>query len=282
MRRWSTHLIIVLSMLSHTEMTYALDMSRLDASLKVLNCHSYPYGEQQATEQALVRFKKDLRRAVNQGLQCLAGNGPMGRLHPYHEAQGRKLQALLESVETKTFLCVEDEMYADAVATQRDPLPESDGLSNILRKVDHPAVILDVYRMGGLLSRRYSVETYRNFFKLDDNQIIEHLTGNPLQMDSSHRYKNMSALLFHEMVHWLGHSHSYIRPDVTTLYETCCFGGSDYISDEKTNQQFQQQACNILRDDELWRANSYQKVRLWHYKGYDQLKGEMRREADTD
>ena len=204
----------------------------------------------------------------------------MGKLHPYHEEQGRLLRALLEAPKTKTFLCVADEMYADAAATQKQPLPDSDGLAKILSRVEHPGVVLDVYRVGGLLSRHYSEETYRQFFKLNDTQIKEHLTGHPIQMAGNHRYKNMPALLFHEMVHWLGHSHSYINPDVTFLYETCCFSGSDYIDDPTLNSKYQLQACNILRDDELWSANPYQKTRLWHYKGYDQLKQEMRDHAD--
>jgi hypothetical protein len=258
----------------------AIDMGRVMKTLDVRNCERYPYSDARPRQAALKRFRADLRRAINTGLQCLAGNGPMGKLHPYHEEQARRLQALLESEQTKTFLCVADEMYADAVATQKVPLPESDGLSDILKRVQHPAVVMDVYRIGGLLSRRYSEETYRQFFKLNENQIREHLTGSPLHLDNTHRYQNMSALLFHEMVHWLGHSHSYINPDVTTLYETCCFGGSDYISDDKLNKQYQAETCEILRDDELWSANNYQKVRLWHYKGYDQLKGRMREDAD--
>jgi hypothetical protein len=139
-----------------------------------------------------------------------------------------------------------------------------------------------LYRIGGLLSRRYDEDTYRSFFNLNEVQFREHLTGSPLYLDNTHRYKNMSALLFHETVHWLEHTHGYIRPDVTTLYDTCCFGGSDFIDDKKLNSEFQAEAeaCNIMRDDELWSANNYQKVRLWHYKSYDRFKGRMRKAAD--
>jgi hypothetical protein len=63
----------------------------------------------------------------------------MGRLHPYHEEQARRLIALLESEQTKTFLCVADEMYADAVATQKTPLPNFDDLAEIVQRVRHPA-----------------------------------------------------------------------------------------------------------------------------------------------
>lgn len=257
-----------------------LDMTRVMDSVETRNCDRYPYGKQRSHKAALKQFRSDLRRAINTGLQCLSGRGAMGRLHPYHEEQARRLKALLESGQTKTFLCVADEMYADAVATQKAPLPKTDGLADIVQRVRHPGVVMDVYRIGGLLSRRYDEETYRSFFNLNDEQIKEHLTGSPLHLDNTHRYRNMSALLFHEMVHWLGHSHSYINPDVTTLYETCCFGGSDFISDDNLNRQYQAEACKILRDDELWSANNYQKVRLWHYKGYDRFKGRMRKAAD--
>lgn len=279
----ATGLIVALQVAAGSGSLYAteaVDMARVLESVEVRHCERYPYGEKRTDETALKLFRRDLKRALDKGLQCLAGNGPMGRLHPYHEEQARRLRELLEGEQVKTFLCVADEMYADAVATQKEPLPDSDGLSEILHRVRHPAVVMDVYRMGGLLSRRYSEETYREFFKLSDNQIQEHLTGSPLHLDNTHRYQDMSALLFHEMIHWLGHSHSYVNPDVTTLYETCCFGGSDYISDDKLNKQYQAEACEILRDDELWSANNYQKVRLWHYKGYDQLKGRMREDAD--
>lgn len=257
-----------------------LDMARVMNTIKVQQCDSYPYGKRRAQGAALKQFRADLQHAIDTGLQCLAGNGPMGKLHPYHAVQGRRLKALLESEQRKSFLCVADEMYADAVATQQAPLPDSDGLAGVVRRVPHPGVVMDVYRIGGLLSRRYSEETYRSFFNLNDEQIKEHLTGSPLHLDNTHRYQKMPALLFHEMVHWLGHSHSYINPDVTTLYETCCFGGSDFISDDKLNEKYQLEACNILRDGELWSANNYRKVRLWHYKGYDQFKGRMRKAAD--
>lgn len=256
------------------------DMDRVMQSVRISGCESYPYGAVSPAAAAAQRLRDDLQEGLRQGLQCLAGEGPAGALHPYHEVQARRLVVLLESPQIKNFHCVADEMYADAVATQAEPLPEGDGLATVLQRVRHPAVVLDVYRIGGLLSQRYSEETYRQFFNLSEPQIREHLTGQPLHLDSSHRYGDMPALLFHEMVHWLGHSHSYIHPDVTHLYETCCFGGSDYIDDPALNRQYQLEACNILRDDELWSANRYQKVRLWHHKGYDRLKGRMREAAD--
>ena len=70
--------------------------------------------------------------------------------------------------------------------------------------------------------------------------------------------------------------HTNIDPDVTFLYETCCFGGSEYISDDQLNAGVQARACNILKDKELWSANPYKKMHLWQHKDYDQLKREMR------
>ena len=78
----------------------------------------------------------------------------------------------------------------------------------------------------------------------------------------------------------LGHEHTSIYPDLTFLYETCCFGGSEYIEDEHVNADFQARACAILKDDELWPANLYQQMRMWHHKGYDQLKREIREHYD--
>ena len=79
------------------------------------------------------------------------------------------------------------------------------------------------------------------------------------------------------MIHWLGHEHSAIQPDMAHLYETCCFG-SDYVKNPKLNARFQTRACKVLKDTELWSNaySPYRKMRLWHYKGYDLLKADMR------
>ena len=82
-------------------------------------------------------------------------------------------------------------------------------------------------------------------------QIVEHRHGQPIRAPSLHRFEDRSALLFHEVIHWLGHEHGAIHPDVTHLYETCCFGGSDYIRDEALNRAHQQTACAILREDDI-------------------------------
>ena len=89
---------------------------------------------------------------------------------------------------------------------------------------------------------------------------------------------DLPALLFHEMVHWLGHEHSAIYPDMAHLYETCCFGGSDYIDDPQQNARFQASACRILKDDDLWSNaySRYRQMRQWHFKDYGRLKIMMR------
>ena len=76
----------------------------------------------------------------------------------------------------------------------------------------------------------------------------------------------------------MGHEHSALYPDVTHLYETCCFGGSDFIDDEARNASYQDRACAILKDDELWGypVSRYRQMRLWHDKRYDELKQQMR------
>jgi hypothetical protein len=169
-------------------------------------------------------------------------------------------------------------MFATAVATGPAPVAADDPLYAQLRDVNHPAVVLDLYRLGGLLSRRFDDETYRNFFHLAEDEILEHRSGQPLRGNNLHRYQDRPSLLFHEVIHWLGHEHSAIFPDVTHLYETCCFGGSDYIDDEELNREHQQTACHILKDDALWSESHsrYRQMRIWHYKGYDTLKSEMR------
>ena len=246
------------------------------AAIEFHDCGNYPYNSpDQAAER---RLAGDLDKALVHGIQCLSGNGPAGRLHPYHEYQAYRLLNILESADTKTFRCVADRMFANAVATTETLPPRQDALYTLLRETGHPGVVLDTYRIGGLLSTRHTPETYRQFFKLDEAQIREHLTGSPLRLGGTHRFGDLPALLFHEMVHWLGHEHSAIYPDMAHLYETCCFGGSDYVEDPQQNARFQASACRILKDDELWSNayNRYRQMRQWHYKDYGRLKLMMR------
>jgi len=250
------------------------------SNIEIRDCRSYPYNSSAASAER--RLARDLDKALLQGIQCLAGEGPAGRLHPYHEYQAHRLLNILETGSTKTFRCVADRMFANAVATTAELPPRKDALYMLLRETGHPGVVLDTYRIGGLLSTRHSPEVYRDFFKLNDTQIREHLTGSPLRIGGNHRYRDLPALLFHEMVHWLGHEHSAIYPDMAHLYETCCFGGSDYVRDPQKNAAFQASACGILKDGDLWSNayNRYRQMRQWRFKGYDQLKLVMRESYD--
>ena len=246
--------------------------------LRIRKCQSYPYKEGPDSAAGAQTLITDLAAGLATGLQCLSGDGPMGRLHPYHEYQAHRLLSLLEGRVDKTFQCVADTMFATAVATSPRGVSIDDPLYAQLRQVRHPAVLLDTYRLGGILSRRHDDETYRTFFHLADDQIYEHRNGQPLRPATLHRYGDRAGLLFHEMVHWLGHEHSADQPDLTHLYETCCFGGSDYIDDPARNAAHQRTACAILKDDELWSQaySPYHQMRQWHHKGYDRFKARMR------
>jgi hypothetical protein len=254
------------------------------ARIQIQSCSGYPYQTQEAPSDAARTLVSDLRDGLATGLRCLAGDGPMGRLHPYHEYQAHRLLSLFEARQPKTFQCVADEMFAVAVATGPEGAQTDDPLVRQLVQVDFPGVVIDTYRLGGLLSQRHDDETFRRFFHLNEAQILEHRSGQPLRAANLHRYRNRPGLLFHEVVHWLGHEHSALYPDLTMLYETCCFGGSDYIADPATNRSHQQTACRILKDDEIWSeayAPRYRQMRLWHYKGYDEFKRQMRADYDS-
>ncbi len=267
-------------------------VTRLDSlNIHIENCQQYPYHENetqlqktsfnQSTDTGANILIKDIQKGLEKGLQCLAGNSNVGKLHPYHEEQAQRLIDLLMSKKTKTFRCVKDKTFAYAIAKLPPKNKRTNGLGDdITKTISYPGVIIDTYRIGGYVSDKFNAETYRNFFKLNDDQIKEIANGKPVQLDTMHRYKNRSSLMFHEMIHWLGHEHSSFHPDVTDLYDTCCFGGSDHISNSKMNNEFQTQACNILKDKELWEANSYKKMRLWKFKEYDQLKRKMRNSYD--
>jgi len=251
-------------------------------SLRLQRCDRYPYSEAASGPHGSRILVEDLKQGLAAGLHCLSGSGPMGRLHPYHKYQAHRLLLLFETEQMKTLKCIEDAMFATAVATSPHGSSVDDPLYRQLSTVEHPAVVIDTYRLGGFLSRQFDDETYRTFFHLADSQIIEHRHGQPLRPANLHRYKNRPALLFHEVIHWLGHEHSALYPDLAHLYETCCFAGSDYIGDAIRNQEHQKAACSILRDDELWSSTHkpYRQMRLWHLKGYGALKREMRADYD--
>jgi hypothetical protein len=252
-------------------------------AVRIESCDAYPYQTGQGATPGPATLVEDLRDGLDTGLRCLAGEGPMGRLHPYHEYQAHRLLSLFEDERPKTFQCVADEMFAIAVASGPRGAGPKDPLARQLSRVEHPAVVIDTYRLGGLLSRRHDDETFRAFFHLDEAQILEHRSGQPLRAANLHRYRDRAGLLFHEVIHWLGHQHSAIYPDLTHLYETCCFGGSDYIRDPATNRAHQRTACDILKDDEIWSEayKPYRQMRLWHYKGYDGFKARMRADYDS-
>jgi hypothetical protein len=250
------------------------------SGIRIENCKNYPYHNQRSPAQGYIILANDIREGLRIGLQSLAGNGPMGPLHPYHHKQAALLLDILESSKQKVFRCVEDKTFAYAVAKPPPELFKEYDNDKVIRDIPYPGVAIDTYRLSGFLTRKHEPSIYRDFFKLDDHQIAEHLGGNPQRMERLHRYKNLKALVFHEMVHWLGHAHTNMRPDVVDLYEICFFGGSDFISDADSNRKFQQRACSVLQDSELWDADEKQQARLWHKKGYDQLKPDMRKMYD--
>ncbi len=248
--------------------------------IRIENCKNYPYHKQRSPIEGYMTLANDIREGLRIGLQAMTGNGPMGKLHPYHRKQAILLLDLLESSQQKIFRCVEDKTFAYAVAKPPPELFAQYQNDKVIRDIPFPGVVIDTYRLSGFLTRKHEPSTYRDFFKLDDHQIAEHLAGNPQRMERLHRYNNLKALVFHEIVHWLGHAHTNMRPDVVDLYETCFFGGSDFISDAGSNMEFQQRACSILKDSKLWDANEKQQARLWRKQGYDQLKQDMRKMYD--
>lgn len=251
------------------------DAMRLTDSLQVSGCSDYPYHEA-GNNGGEAQLLNDLREGLQQGLMCLLGEGPMGYLHSYHEQQAMNLLQLLNSEQPKSMQCVRDELFAYAMAASPLQKISNPDLQQRLNTSPRLTILLDTFRLGGLLSQKHPAKTYEVFYKLDKEEITEHLTGKPMRLKGVQRYENLPGLLFHETIHWLGHVHTNLNPDLTFLYETCCFGGSEYIKDKPANVRFQARACDILRDDELWTAHPYKRMRLWHHREYDQLKGEMR------
>ena len=240
------------------------------------HCDAYPYHNQQAARDGFIQLKKDIQAGLRKGLQCMAGLSDQGALHPYHREQAVSLIELIENQQRKTFRCVRDEMHAFGVANTPSLETDQNGLDKVIRDMPYPSVVLDTYRISGFISDQHPPSVYRDFFKMNDQQIARQLAGQPEHIDGLHRYNDRPGLVFHEMLHWLGHEHTNLDPDPVFLYETCCFGGSDFIKDEASNTAFQQRACAILRDQDLWEANQYKQMRVWRYKDYDELKRDMR------
>ncbi len=245
-------------------------------NIQLEHCGEYPYHEPQAVSTGFHTLITDIKAGLRKGLQCMSGLSENGRLHPFHEEQAKRLMSLIESQEQKTFRCVQDKMLAFAVANTRPDLSHYSSIDLVIRDLPYPAVVLDTYRISGFISNAHKPSVYRDFFKLNEEQIARQLAGKPEHIDGLHRYHDRAGLVFHEMLHWLGNEHTNLDPDPVFLYETCCFGGSDFIDNEQTNAAFQRKACAILKDSELWEANKYKQMRLWRYKQYDDLKRAMR------
>ena len=242
-------------------------------SITVSHCSQYPYHADSPGVELLV---KDLSEGIQKGVACLTGKSEQGMLHVFHQQKARQLLAILNSDQPKSLECVSDELFAYAMAVSPQQHVSSAEIQRKINLSPRLTIFLDTFRIGGLLSKRFDVKTYQEFFKLSKGQITEHLTSKPLRMKGLHRYRNLPGLLFHETIHWLGTTHTNQGPDLTFLYETCCFGGSEYISNASVNAGFQQAACNILKDDDLWSANPEQQKKVWKEKGYRKLKTTMR------
>jgi hypothetical protein len=237
----------------------------LGGRIRIEDCQSYPYHDNSHGTEGFLKLADDLRHGLGQGLSCISGQGPAGSLHPYHERNAERLIDLLSDDSGKILACVEDQTFAYAIAhPAKNPAMSHE-------------VLIDTYRISGFLSRRFERATYRNFFKLSEPLIEDHLTGKPVHFDGLHRYRDLPGLVFHELTHWLGYEHTNLTADVVDLYEVCCFAGSDHIPDDRVNEGFQQRACNILKDAELWDADEATRKQLWHDKGYYRLKREIRR-----
>lgn len=232
--------------------------------IRIEDCQNYPYHDNSRDAEGSLKLAADLRQGVEQGLVCMAGLGPAGSLHPYHAVNAGRLADLLNDETGKILSCVEDQTFAYAIAHP-----------SVSPSRPH-AVLIDTYRISGFLSRRFERTTYRDFFKLSEPLIEDHLTGKPLHLDGMHRYRDLPGLVFHELTHWLGYEHTNLTADVVDLYEVCCFGGSDQIPDDELNRGFQQRACSILKDAELWDADEETRKRLWHDRDYYLLKREIR------
>ena len=246
-------------------------------TVHVSGCDDYPYHiNSNQMNYGNPRLLNDLRSGLTQGLMCLTGQDPLiGKLHPYHHQQAYRLMDLISSDKPKSLQCVQDELFAYAIASSPDQKISSEKARIAFDNSPKLTILIDTYRIGGLLSKKLPQESYATFFKLNNEQIEQHLTGKPLRLNGIDRYEDLPGLLFHEMVHWLGHLHTNLQPDITFLYETCCFGGSEFISDKAINQNLQARACKILKDDELWNANNYKRARLWKHREYNELKREI-------
>lgn len=252
----------------------------LSQNMVLENCEDYPYMETKAyASEGYVQMLDHIKTGLNKGLQCLAGMGSSsGKLHDFHRREALKLMEIIESKKRKTLRCVKDEIFAFAVSkgkATKNSISDTSNLDAYLQDLDHPGIVFDLFRIGGYLSQKHDMKTLVEFYGFEEAQASQHLAGRLLQ--ENHRYGDLAGLHFHEMIHWLGHEHSIIEPDVTFLYDTCCFDGSDFIDNNEVNKKFQKRACDILRDDELWSVSGIDRKNVWQAKNYGQIKIDMKR-----
>lgn len=171
---------------------------------------------------------------------------------------------IIESSQKKTLMCnygVTNSYFA--VASDPDVIVQQDTLP------PHPSVIFDTNRMAGNFNLHMDEQDRENTIRFYGGKLTreEIIPGMPHPFRKS--ITNPMSLVFHEMLHWTGHSHHPKENlDIVYLTQLCCFQHEE-ISETKRNR-----TCELLNDPRAWQANLEKRVQ---YIEDNDLQNEVKR-----
>lgn len=223
--------------------------------LRVENCKDYPYyGVDSNGPQ---NFREDFMKLIEQSKQCFFKKNKGRNLPVFVENKVTELYQLLLTSKDKTVACTFGE-YNSFYAVSNSGLNQNDYGPNgvFLDMPKPPSIFMDTNRMAGNFPLGMDSEDIRNFRQFYGQRLnnVEIQSGkrNPL----AGRVENSASLLFHEMLHWVGLSHSQKGyPDLVYLSQICCF------NHPSIDVKKQQKACKIFYNDNYWSGSKEQRKR---------------------
>ena len=225
------------------------------------SCETYPHYRSIDTPTEGSHVLADhLQRALSTVHQCR-------RNHDFTPMVTQTLDRLIniiESSQKKTLMCnygVTNSYFA--VASDPETLAQKEGLP------PHPSVIFDTNRMAGNFNLQMNEREIENTIRFFGGSLKreEILPGMPHPFRKS--ITNPMSLVFHEMLHWTGHSHHPKENlDVVYLTQLCCFEHLE-INETKRNR-----TCELLTDPQAWQEDLEKRVQyIKDHELQDEIKG---------
>jgi hypothetical protein len=257
-------LLIVITLFFSSVVTWATDLDQLSRSLfdvykfnmkglelnhdfLLKSCETYPYYRSIDTPTKGSHVLADhLQLALATVHQCRSLQDFTSMVNESLD----KLIKIIESPEKKTLMCnygVTNSFFA--VASDPDVIDQQHNLPA------HPSVIFDTNRMAGNFNVHMNERDIENTVRFYGGLLTreEIIPGMPHPFRKS--ITNPMSLLFHEMLHWTGHSH-YPKENLDVVYLTqlCCF------HHEEINELKRNRTCEILSDPQAWQENREKRI----------------------